>query len=302
VGRNIRLQLTCPESGSPRRFFLLPKQLGHGVVVVLLTVAAQFTEAVASEQHKVSPGRVQAADYFFADAISSDYGWGRSLRGWEATSLAVQATLAEWQSPLQLKPALTVRDPSPVGLKQFLAQLPRADIGKTQVIYLAAQHTQRGDWQFTGNVNADITWNDLLQSTPPLPPFRVVILDICHAAVVATLPVWTEKMAAATTLLASGSDEYTWELDFSNRQPVDLPAQFPAATAWLKRHLPVTWDGRLSYLGLIWVQAFLQTSHPPQTTDDWQAFFRRCILESLRFQEEASRQRASTVSQFPAVP
>lgn len=302
MGRNIRLQLTCPETSSPRRFFLWPKRLRHGAVVVLLAVAAQLTETVASEQHKVSPGQVQAADYFFADAISSDYGWGRSLRGWEATSLAIQETLAEWQSPLQMKPALTVRDPSPVELKQFLAQLPGADAGNIQVIYLAAQHTRRGDWQFTGNGNTEVAWNDLLQSTPPLHPFRVVILDICHAAVVATLPVWTEKMAAATTLLASGPDEYTWELDFSNRQPVDLPAQFPVATAWLKRHLPATWDGRLSYLGLIWVQAFLQTPHPPQTTNDWQAFFGRCILESRSFQEEASRQRASTVSQFPAVP
>ncbi len=282
---------------------MLPERLRRRATV-WLAVAALLSEAAAAELREDAPGRVPppAGRYVFAAAVSSGYGWGKSLRGWEATSLAMQATLAEWQRPLQMKPALTVRDPSPAGLKQFLERLPGADAGNIQVIYLAAQHTRGGDWQFTGRGNGAVTWGDLLQNAPPSHPCRVVILDVCHAAAVATLPVWTEKMGAAATLLASGPDEYTWELDFSNRQPVDLTTRFPAAAAWLKRHLPATWDGRLSYLGLIWVQAFLQTPQPPQTVREWQAFFGRCEAESRRFQKEVCRQRASTTSQFPAAP
>ena len=287
-----------PETGSPGGF-LLPERLrrwaaGGLAIPVFLSVAA------ASELREGAPGRTMAAEgYSFAAAVSSDYGWGKSLIGWEATSLAVQATLAEWQPSPNLKPALMVRNPSPAGLRRFLECLPGAGSGKIQVIYLAAQHTRGGAWQFTGRGAGAVAWGELLQNAPPAHPCRVVILDVCYAAAVVTQPAWTNQLGVAATLLASGSDELTWELDFSNRQPVNLVVRFPAAHDWLKHHLPATWDGRLSYLGLIWVQAFLQTPQPPQTVREWQIFFDRCVAESRRFQAEVCRQRASTIRRFP---
>ncbi len=269
--------------------------------MVWLTLAALLSEAAAAELSE-NASRGVTAGYIFTTAVSSDYGWRKYLRGWEATSLAVQATLAEWQKSPEMKPALTVSNPSPVGLRQFLERMPGADASKIHVIYLAAKHTRDGDWQFTGRGAGAVAWSELLQNAPPSHPCRVVILDVCHAAAVVTQPAWTNKMGAAVTLLASGKDELTWELDFSNRQPVDLTARFPAAAAWLKHHLPVTWDGRLSYLGLIWVQAFLQTPQPPQTVREWQTFFGRCEAESRKFREEVCRQRASTINQFPTTP
>jgi hypothetical protein len=239
----------------------------------------------------------------FASAVSSSYGWGKALRGWESSCLAVEATLAEWQQPQRMKPAwMKVRDPAPAELRRFLEQLPGAEAGKIEVIYLGAQHTREGDWQFTGRGSGALAWGELLQKAPSAHPCRVVILDVCHAAAVTRQPLWANKMGASATLLASAADEVTWELDFTKRQPVDLAARFPAATGWLKGHLPAAWDGRLSYLGLIWVQAFLQTPQPPRTTREWQNFFGRCEAESRKFQQQIGRKRASSVSQFPRLP
>jgi hypothetical protein len=302
VRRNIRHQPTRPKRISSGEF-LLRKELRRWAAVCL-GVAALLSKVALAELCEDTPGRVTptAAEYIFTAAISSDYGWGKSLRGWEAASLAVQATLAEWQQPSERKPALTVLNPSPARLRRLLEHLPVAEAGKIQVIYLAAKHTHGGAWQFTKRADGVVAWADLLQNVPPSHPCRIVILDVCHAAAVAELPVWIDKMGAAATLLASGQDELTWELDFSNRQPVDLTTRFPVAAAWLKHHLPATWDGRLSYLGLIWVQVFLQTPQPPQTASEWKIFFGRCEAESRRFQKEVCRQRASTIRQFSAVP
>jgi hypothetical protein len=243
------------------------------------------------------------AGFAFGSALSSSYGWGKALRGWESSCLAVQASLAEWQPPRRMKPAwMTVRDPQVAELRHFLEQLPGPEVGKIEVIYLGAQHTREGAWQLTGRGSRALGWGELLEKAPRAHPCRIVILDVCHAAAVTGQPLWAEKMGAAATLLASGADEVTWELDFTKRQPVDLATRFPAATAWLKGHLPATWDRRLSYLGLIWVQAYLQTPEAPQTRREWQVFFGRCEAESRKFQQQIGRKRASSVSQFPALP
>ncbi len=293
--RNSGNPFTRPETCAPGGFLLSTGLHRRGafwlVAAVLLCDCKGFATELAPREGVV-----------FASAVSSNYGSGKSLRGWESTSLAVQATLAEWHQTPRMKPTLTARDPSPEGLKQFLRELPGADSGKIEIIYLAAQHTPAGAWQFTGRGVGAHAWNDLLQNAPPPHPCRLVILDVCHAAAVTQLPAWTEKMDASATLLASARDEVTWELDFTKRQPVDLPARFPATTAWLKQHLPTTWDGRLSYLGVIWVQAYLQTPQPPRTRREWQSFFGRCETESRKFQQQVGRKRASTMGQFPAAP
>jgi hypothetical protein len=260
------------------------------MIAVWLVFPAVFSQTARSEP--AAKGGI-----VFASAVSADYGMGKSLRGWEATSLAVQATLAEWQRPQPIKPAMALRDPAPDELGPFLARLP--GYGGSQVLYLAARHTCDGAWQFTGSGKIQIAWSDILKNPPSPHACRLVILDVCHAAAITTLPAW-EKMGASATLLASNHDELTWELDFTKRQPIDLATRFPAATSWLKKHLPATWDGRLSYLGLIWVQAFLQTPAPPQTVREWRLFFGRCEAESRRFQNQINRQRSSTLSQFPA--
>ena len=122
--------------------------------------------------------------YVYGSAVSAGYGWGKSLRGWEFTSLAVQATLAAWQQPQRMKPAfMTVRDPTPAGLREFLERLPGPDAGKIEVIYLAARHTPAGDWQFTGRGSGALAWNELLEHAPhPRPVNCQSPAGVCRAA------------------------------------------------------------------------------------------------------------------------
>ncbi len=294
--RKFRNQFTRSKTGSSGGFFLSSGRLRP---VALASVSLAFL--LSGSCFAASPQNPD--EWVFASAVSSSYGWGKSLRGWESTRLAIQTTLTAWQqSPASQPDGMAARDPSPTGLKQFLQHLPGPDSGKIEIIYLAAKHTPTGAWQFTGKDSGAVTWNELLQIAPSSHPCRLVILDVCHAAAVIKFPVWTQKMGAAATLLASARDEVTWELDFTKRQPVDLPARFPAAAAWLRQHLPASWDGRLSYLGLIWVQAFLQSPQPPQTLRQWQTFFARCEMESRKFQQVVGHKRASTISQFPLAP
>ena len=171
-----------------------------------------------------------------------------------------------------------------------------------QVVYLAARYTPEGAWKFTRSVDDTVAWVDLLRNPPSAHSGRLVILDACHAGVVVKSAVWRKGLAPAATLLASAPDELTYEFDFTNCQPIDLPKRYPAATAWLQRNLPADWDGRLSNLGLAWALAFQTTPQPPQTLQDWQMFFWKCESEGQKLKIVLGSRHASTISQSPPVP
>jgi len=278
--------LGCGGSGGPA----LPVRAS---LLALLAIA--FATGLTHAATSTPPPRIQ-----FVAAISIDYASGKPLRGWENTCRIVQASLSEWQGAPMTQ--LVVRNPAPAGLRQLLRQLPGPETGTFQVIYLAARHTPEGAWKFTQALDGTASWDDLLQHPPPAHAGRLVILDVCHAGVVVDQPVWQHNLAPAATLLASARDELTYEFDFSNCQPIDLSARYPAATAWLRRNLPQDWDGRLSNLGLAWAIAFQQTLQPPQSLRDWQVFFGCCENEAGRLRKMLGTKYASTVSQSPPGP
>lgn len=261
--------------------------------LALLAIAAAALHVQAATPQ--IPPRLQ----FFA-ALSVDYEKGLPLRAWEHTSRIIQTTLTAWQAGATTQ--AVVRNPSPTELRQFLQQLPGPADHTFQVVYLAARHTPAGAWQFTRRIHGADAWQNLLQNPPLAHPGRLVILDVCHAGAIVEQPVWREGLAPAATLLASDRLEWTFELDFSNRQPIDLSSRYPAAADWLHRNLPADWNGRLSNLGLAWLLAFLQTPQTPQTIQDWQVFFARCETEAQELQKVLGPHRASRVSQSPPRP
>ena len=256
--------------------------------------------AAAADGPAAAPGHLPPPRVQFAAAVSVDYARGLPLRGWDNTCRIIQATLTAWQTGTVTQ--AVVRNPTPDGLRQFLQNLQGPEGGIFQVVYLAARHTPDGAWRFTRSTDGSAAWSSLLRSPAPAHPGRLAILDVCHAGAVAEQPAWRAGLAPATTLLASTREELTFEFDFTNRQPIDLPARYPAALAWLRQHLPADWDGRLSNLGLTWTLAFLRTPQPPQTLQDWQAFFGRCEAEARLLQKALGPQHASTVSQSPPAP
>lgn len=233
----------------------------------------------------------------FAAAVSVDYARGLPLRGWDSACRVIQATLSAWQTGTVVQ--AVVRNPSPLELQQFLHGLPGPEAGAVQIVYLAARHTPAGAWQFTRTADGTAAWDALLRDPPPAHPGRLVLLDVCHAGAVVETAAWTERMRPAATLLASARGEWTSELDFSNRQPFNLAARYPAAHAWLRQNLAPGWDGRLSNLGLAWLLAFQQTPQAPQTLRDWQVFFGRCESEARRLRELLGPRRSSSISQRP---
>lgn len=219
----------------------------------------------------------------FAAAVSVDYDRGRPLLAWSNTCRVVQASLEEWRGGSV--PCSTVTNPTPDGLRRFFAGLPDGmGTAAVQVVYLAARHTRTGAWEFTRQEDGVRAWSELLPAAPLPHTVRVAILDVCHADAVVELPVWRERLAPAPALLASCRDEWTYEFDFFCRQPIDLRGRYPAATNWLRKHLPADWDGHVSNLGVVWTIAYLQTPQPPRTPRDWASFFARCETESRKLQ------------------
>ena len=235
-------------------------------------------------------------------AVSVDYERGKSLRAWGATAQAIQASLAEWQSGQTLT-GIIVTNPSPMELQKLLRSLPdAAATDRFQVVYFGARHTVTGDWEFTRQDDGERAWDALLPAARGLQPGRVVILDICHAGTVCAQPTWRERLAPAATLLASDRKEWTYELDFNCRQPVDLSSRYPAAAAWLRGHLPSDRDGRMSNLGVVWVLADLQTPQVPHNLRDWQDFFAHCEHEGAQLRELLPPDRISFIRQDPPRP
>lgn len=231
----------------------------------------------------------------FFSIVSSGYERGRELSGWNAARLALQAALQEWYGPDIF--SISRQDPSPDDARQFFSSLPGTD-GTVHLVYIGARCTAEPAWRFTGGAG-DVPWVILLnQSVPSADRSRLIILDVCHAESVVSLPVWKSALHPASVLSAAATGELTYELNFSVRQPVDLCKRFPETAQWLKKNLPADWNGRISYLGFIWVRTFLHTGTPPQSANDWLLFFKRCEEEAVIFRQQTGWLNASTIRQI----
>lgn len=220
---------------------------------------------------------------------------GRSpLIGWVATGAVIEKTLAQWYPRLVVRGGLT--DPSPQDLSAALGDLPKPEDADISIVYLASTQTSDGRWRFR-RPQTDMPLSDILKSaSPPANRRRLVILDACHARSVLQFKEW--RAFAPSAIFASSAGQRTYELNFRNRFRLDLPRRYPLAAAWLKANMPDDWDGRISFLGLIWLEAFLETDRAPETPDDWRRFIDLCTEKAQKFRARHSRKLASTVSGY----
>ena len=107
-------------------------------------------------------------------------------------------------------------------------------------------------------------------------------------------PAWRGGFAPLT-LHACAAREPTFEVNIKGRQPVNFGKRFPQSTAWLKKSLGKWWDGKLSFLGFTWAEAYVRTKSPPRTRDDWLRFLRRCEEAGRRYRTEVTRRLSSEV-------
>lgn len=257
--------------------------------VVALSGCGSVDIAVPAESQPLSGVRV-AFDSFTA----VNYEKNRSLHGWRTTRTAVNTTLKLWYDRLDVRQ--TVEDGTPAELKTFLRDLPGPEDCDISVVYLGSNQNVRADWEF---VNGEfVNWRDLLAAaTPPAHPCRIVILDACHAAAVRHIPAWAERLATVT-LLASDAGELTYDFAPSALTPIDVKKHLPSAWGWAHTHLPPEWNKRVSYLGLMWIQAAAQVRTPPAEAAGWMRFFAACEENAADFRRTVSRRWGSTVETY----
>jgi hypothetical protein len=228
----------------------------------------------------------------FTGFVNWDFRNRRKLRSWKATALVLKRTLECWYPQAVSRPL--VENGSPETFKKFLGSLPGEKDCDFSVMYLASHQSPSGEWDFSEQKTTRL--NQLLEGTRiPKHRRRIVVLDTCFAAAVGREDPWQQRLAPIS-LFASGSSEETPEVNFCDPQPVDFAHRYPGAFAWLKDCLGKQWDGKLSFLGFIWVQSFLTEKNSPADLIGWIAFLRRCQSMAKQFRDHLGGKSSSQIT------
>ena len=255
----------------------------HIALVLLLTTASCRLDA--AEKDSAAP------NVCFDGFVNWDFHHRQKLGAWKATAQVIQRTLDIWhlQSPT---PSLVENGP-PDALRQFFYTLPRENSCDISLVYLASHQSPAGGWDFTQK--KVLLLNSVLDETNiPAHPRRIIILDTCFAAA-AQRQILGRKKFAPIFLFASTALEETPMVDFHTPQPVDFAHRYPAAFAWLKEGLGKKWDGKISFLGFVWVQTFLAVKNRPAEIRDWIDFLQNCQWTARQFRENVSRKSSSEI-------
>ncbi|MDD5260847.1 MAG: hypothetical protein PHD76_03265 [Methylacidiphilales bacterium] len=215
--------------------------------------------------------------------VNWDYHHRKPLQGARSTALAIQATLNQWKGASAAPVMLENGTPEQMG--SFLKNLPAGAL-----VYLASHQSPVADWDFTQKKLVNL--GELLPANVVPDKNRIVILDACFAESVGQLPGW--KVFAPNCLMAGKAGEETFELELFTRRPVEFEARYPEEVAWLKQRLPEKWNGRITFLGLMWIRAFLQTPSAPKSMQDWRNFFGKIQTAAAEFRAKRASKLAST--------
>jgi hypothetical protein len=228
----------------------------------------------------------------FDGFVNWDFQHRQKLRGWKTTALVIQRTLEFWYP--QARRHLLMENGSPETFRQFLHSLPREQDCDFSFVYLASHQSPTGEWDFTQHKSTLL--NRLLDGTKiPVHTRRIVILDACFAAAVQREASWQQKLAPIS-LFASLASEETLEVNFDSPQPVDFAHRYPAAFAWPKNCVGKTWDGKISFLGFVWVQSFLMVKNRPADLKGWIDFMQQCESVGKEFRENVNRKSSSEIT------
>lgn len=227
--------------------------------------------------------------------VNWDFRHRPKLKGWRSTAIAIQKTLDQWYPGRSVH--TLVENGTRETLREFLHSLPtRADC-ELSVVYLASHQSPNGEWDFVQKKLESL--NTIVgEANVPGHPARIVIVDACYAATLQREPVW-DRTWQSLTLFASLATEVTLELDFRSPQPIDLRRRYPAAAAWLNEHMGKSWDGKLSFLGFVWVQTFVTSKNVPVNQKGWSEFLRRCEQTADEFRRNGDKRLASRVTFSP---
>ncbi|NJK91054.1 MAG: hypothetical protein HC904_03990 [Blastochloris sp.] len=123
------------------------------------------------------------------------------------------------------------------------------------------------------------------------------MLDACFARAAGLISDFDQQLGPRV-LYSCRAEEETFQLELGQRRPVDFERRYPQEIAWLReqaRREQRPYDKRLTFTGLMWLRAWLQTPQAPQNHADWKSFLSRVIEAGEEFRRERSQKLASTL-------
>jgi len=227
----------------------------------------------------------------FSAFVNSSFRRRQKLTAWKTTALAIRRTLEIWY-PEHLTCSFVENGP-PETFRQFLHGLPAGKDCGISLVYLCSHQSPAGEWDFPEEklLPLDTLLGDagIRENSR-----RIVILDTCFAAAAGNQSLW--RKLAPLSLFASQATEETPEANFHSPQPVDYAHRYPAAYTWLKTTLGREWDGKISFLGFVWVQTFLQQKKAPHDIPGWLDFMEQCQATAAQFRQQVSKKSSSQIT------
>lgn len=220
-----------------------------------------------------------------------DYRRRDNLSAWRTTAHALaNAVAAAAADPKPGSPV--IENGGPAELRKFCAGAGRR--APISVVYLAAHQAVNGAWEFLDGSKERV--GAVVGAMPPHPA-RFVIVDACHAA--ALVPDLLARPAAvAGVLAASRRGEEAHELSYRRPWPIDLRQRYPRLGDWLGQTLGPQWDGRLSFLGFVWLECWRARAAPPGSVAEWRAFMADCERFAAEFARGRGRRLATELRYF----
>lgn len=258
-------------------------------LILTMGLCLAFTQLGASENRPQAPGTPSKAD--FAGFVNWDFTQRKKLAGWKNTARVIERTIQTWYPSTRIH--TLAENGTRQDLEKFLGSLPSKKQCDLSIVYLASHQSPAAEWSFPKD-RVCLLGEIIAASQIPPHPRRIVILDACFASAAGDDPGWNRIWKSQTLFAASPSEE-TMELDFRSPQPVDMRRRYPAVTAWLNHSLGKEWNGKLSFLGFVWVQAFLENKGAPSDKKDWNDFMRKCQKFADDFKKHTDRKLASQI-------
>jgi hypothetical protein len=179
------------------------------------------------------------------------------------------------------------------GFRDFFTREAKALPAHWNFVYLASHQSAAGYWHFPHDTAQ--AWPEILAGAPlPGKPPQCLIVDACYAEAAAS-PELFQGTGSLGILYSASRTEVVHELNFHQRFPIDLTRRYAAEARWLDTTLGKAWNGRVSFLGFVWLRAFLATGHAPQSAGDWHAFFHRCEDLAAEFRHGRGEGLATSV-------
>lgn len=209
--------------------------------------------------------------------IQCGYSGRPTLRGFLTTDRAIAVFLR--QAYGRYAEGQQFIDVSAGAAAEFFKALPTAEDCDVSVVYLAANQTAEGLWEFVDGTRQPL--ENWIALTPPH-PLRIAIVDACYAGRLCALPMWRQTFTL--TVCAADAEQLTYEFRPAVFEPIDLRRRYPAAWQWAQTYLPAGWQERISFLGVMWLDAAARTAVAPVGCADWRALLARCAAgaESYR--------------------